>query len=202
MEIFLLISFFTGVISILSPCILPILPIFVGVSLESKSKTQLISFILGLLSIFIAVIFLTAFFTSILYSYIIYVRIVSSLILLVIGILMFFNKSLNFKSLPHINGDDVISSYLLGLLTSIAWAPCYSGYLISLIALLVSTNSSFYAVMNILLYCLGFALTLVVLSFVISKIDLEKLISKTRHIPKIFSILIIIGAIYLLLTSL
>ncbi len=202
MEIFPIISFFTGVISILSPCILPILPIFVGVSLESKSKTRLISFILGLLSIFIVVIFLTAFFTSILYSYIIYVRIVSSLILLIIGILMFFNKSFNFKSLPHINGDDVISYYLLGLLTSIAWAPCYSGYLISLIALLVSTNSSFYAVMNILLYCIGFALTLFVLSFAISKIDLEKLISKTRHIPKIFSILIIIGAIYLLLTSL
>ena len=30
MEIFLFVSFITGVISILSPCILPVLPIFIG----------------------------------------------------------------------------------------------------------------------------------------------------------------------------
>ena len=76
MEILPLISFTTGVISILSPCILPILPIFVGVSLKSKSKTDLISFIAGLLTIFIAVIFLTGFFTTVFYTYIAHVRLI------------------------------------------------------------------------------------------------------------------------------
>ena len=201
MEILPLISFTTGVISILSPCILPILPIFVSVSLKSKSKSNLLSFILGLLSIFVLIIFLTGFFTSIVYSYIAQIRFVSSIILLVIGILMFFDYSMGFKRLPQIKSDSMFSSYMMGVLTSVAWAPCYSGYLISLIALLVSSNDSSYAVLNIVIYSIGFALTLLALSLLISKINLEKLISKTKYIPKIFSILIILGAIYLLFDS-
>ena len=201
MEILPLISFTTGVISILSPCILPILPIFVSVSLKSKSKSNLLSFILGLLSIFVLIIFLTGFFTSIVYSYIAQIRFVSSIILLVIGILMFFDYSMGFKRLPQIKSDSIFSSYMMGVLTSVAWAPCYSGYLISLITLLVSSNDPSYAVLNIVIYSIGFALTLLVISLLISKINLEKLISKTKYIPKIFSILIILGAIYLLFDS-
>lgn len=201
MEILPLISFTTGVISILSPCILPILPIFVSVSLKSKSKSNLLSFILGLLSIFVLIIFLTGFFTSIVYSYITQIRLVCSIILLIIGISMFFDYSIGFKRLPQIKCDSMFSSYMMGVLTSVAWAPCYSGYLISLIALLVSSNDSSYAVLNIVIYSIGFALTLLVISLLISKINLEKLISKTKYIPKIFSILIILGAIYLLFDS-
>ena len=201
MEILPLISFTTGVISILSPCILPILPIFVSVSLKSKSKSNLLSFILGLLSIFVLIIFLTGFFTSIVYSYITQIRFVCSIILLIIGISMFFDYSIGFKRLPQIKCDSMFSSYMMGVLTSVAWAPCYSGYLISLITLLVSSNDPSYAVLNIVIYSIGFALTLLVISLLISKINLEKLISKTKYIPKIFSILIILGAIYLLFDS-
>lgn len=201
MEILPIFSFFTGIISILSPCILPILPIFVGVSLKSKSKSNLLSFILGLLSIFLIIIVLTAFFTSIFYSYIVYVRVISALILFIVGILMLFDYNYSFKSIPNVNDNSLASSFLLGFFTSLAWAPCYSGYLISLIALLASSNDIAYATVNIIIYSAGFALTLFVLSFLISKIDLEKLISKTKYIPKIFAVLVILGAIYLLLTS-
>lgn len=200
MEILPLISFTTGVISILSPCILPILPIFISVSLKSKSKWDLISFTCGLLSIFIIIIFLTGFFTSILYAYITPVRIVSAIILLIIGILMFYDYHFTFKMMPKHN-KGFASSFLMGILTSIAWAPCYSGYLISLITLLISSNSPSYAVLNIIIYSMGFALTLLILSLAISRINLEKLISKTRFIPKIFAILVIIGALYLLFES-
>ncbi|AMD17436.1 cytochrome C biogenesis protein [Methanobrevibacter sp. YE315] len=201
MEIIPFISFFTGVISILSPCILPIIPIFVAFSLKSKSKSEIISFTLGLLSIFVVIIFLTGFFTSIVYSYIAYIRILSAILLLVIGILMLVDYSFSFKALTPKNKDGVVGSFILGFLTSISWAPCYSAYLISLISLLVSTNSGLYAIFNLILYCLGFALTLFILSLIISKINLERLITKTKYIPKIFAILIIISAIYLLWES-
>ncbi|MBP3791210.1 MAG: cytochrome c biogenesis protein CcdA [Methanobrevibacter sp.] len=202
MEIIPLISFTTGVISILSPCILPILPIFVSVSLKSKSKLNLLSFIAGLMSIFILIIFLTGFFTSIIYQYIPAIRLISAILLLIIGILMFFDYSIGFKSLPGINDNDtLLSSYLMGVLTSVSWAPCYSGYLISLITLLVSSADGSYAVLNIIIYCIGFAATLLILSFLISKINLERLISKTRYLPKIFAVLVIIGSIYLLIDA-
>ena len=197
-----IVSFFTGVISVLSPCIIPTLPIMVGFSLNAKSKAEILSFILGLFSIFISLIFLTGFFTAILYRYIIYVRIIAAILLLVIGILMFFDYSLSFKSIKARNNEGLFNSFILGFLTSIAWADCYSGYLISLITLLVSSSSPLYAVGNILIYCIGFALTLLVLCLAISKVDLDKLISKASYIPKIFGALVIIGAIYLLHYSL
>lgn len=197
MEILPLISFFTGIISILSPCILPIIPIFVAFSLKVKSKSEIFSFALGFGSIFLIIIFLTGFFTSLIYGYIFYLRILSAIILFAVGILMLFDYSVNFSVKLPKNSEGLFGSFSLGFITSVSWAPCYSGYLISLISLLVSSKGGLDAVFNILLYCLGFTLTLVVLSFLISKIDLEKLISKTKYVPKIFAILIIIGAIYL-----
>ena len=197
MEIFPLISFFTGVISILSPCILPVIPIFVAFSLKAKSKMEILFFTLGLLSIFLIIIFLTGFFTSLIYQYVFFVRILSAIVLLVAGILMLIDYSFNFGvKLPEDN-DGIIGSFILGIITSLSWAPCYSTYLISLISLLVTSNNGFYAIFNLILYCAGFGFTLFVLSFFITKIKLENLISKTRYIPKIFAVLIIISAVYL-----
>ena len=113
---------------------------------------------------------------------------------------MFFDYNLSFGSVKSRNGDGIVNSFILGFLTSVAWADCYSGYLISLITMLVS-SSPLYAVLNIFIYVLGFALTLLVLCLAISKIDLEKLIYKSNYIPKIFAILIIIGAFYMFYTS-
>jgi len=197
MEIFPLISFFTGVISILSPCILPVIPIFVAFSLKTKSKSEIVSFTLGLLSIFLVIVILTGFFTSVVYSYIFYIRIFSAVLLLAIGILMLVDYSFSFSIKLPKESDGIVGSFILGFITSISWAPCYSAYLISLITLLVSSSDWPYAVFNILLYCLGFGLMLFVLSLLISKINLEKLIGKTKYIPKIFAVLIIIGAVYL-----
>ena len=197
MEIFPLISFFTGVLSILSPCILPVIPIFVAFSLKPKSKSEIVSFTLGLLSIFLVIVILTGFFTSVVYSYIFYIRIFSAVLLLAIGILMLVDYSFSFSVKLPKESDGIVGSFILGFITSISWAPCYSAYLISLITLLVSSSDWPYAVFNILLYCLGFGLMLFVLSLLISRINLEKLIGKTRYIPKIFAVLIIIGAVYL-----
>lgn len=195
MEIIPLISFFAGVVSVLSPCILPVIPIFVAVSLNSKSKTEVLSFTLGLLSVFVIVVILTGFFTSLVYGYMFYVRLVSAVLLFIIGILMFADYSIGFKAISFKNGGG--GSFALGFLTSLSWAPCYGAYLISLIALLVSSENGLYAVFNLFLYVFGFSLTLFGLSYLISKIDLEKLVLKTRYIPKIFAVLVIFSAIYL-----
>lgn len=202
MEIFPLISFFTGVISILSPCILPIIPIFVAFSLRAKSKSEIFSFVLGLGSIFLVVVLLTGFFTSLVYSYMFYIRLVAAAFLLIIGTAMFADYSFDLAvKLPQ-KSDGIIGSFVLGFITSLSWAPCYSAYLISLVTLLVTSNDAAYSAFNIVLYVLGFGLTLAVLSFIISKIDLERLISKTKYIPKIFAVLIIFSAIYLFWESL
>lgn len=201
MEILPAISFFTGVISILSPCILPVIPIFVAFGLKSRSAAEILSFIFGFGSVFLAVIILTGFFTSFVYGYLFYIRILCAVILLIMGIMMFFDCSLSFRTFLPKKSDGIVGSFLLGLVTSLSWAPCYSGYLISLIALLVSSGGGFYALFNLVLYCTGFALALFVLSLFISRIDLERMVLKAAYIPKIFAVLIIIAAAYLFFES-
>lgn len=198
MEITLFISFITGVISILSPCILPVLPIFIGFNLKRRKNTEIISFILGLFTIFIIILFATVYFTIAIYTYLNYVRIISAIILLLIGVFLLTSKPSKFPALTYKNRDN---AFILGFLTSLSWASCYSGYLISLLTLLVSSGNPIFVAVNIFIYCLGFGLTLLILGYIISKIDIARFTKKTEHIQKIFAILIIIGAIYMLITA-
>jgi len=201
MEILPIFSFLTGVISILTPCIIPILPLFVTFCLNTKRKMELFSFICGFISIFLLVIILTAFFTSALYSYIVYVRIFSSILLMIIGILLLINHSMNFSIKAKEFNNTLANSFIFGLLTCISWSPCFGPYLISLISLIVNTNNVTYALFNIILYCVGFSLTLTILSILLSRIDLEKLARKSKYISKIFAIIIILTSANLLLSS-
>lgn len=198
MEIALFISFITGVISILSPCILPVLPIFIGFNLKRRKNTELISFVLGLFTIFVIILFATVYFTIAIYTYLNYVRVISAIILLLIGGLLLTSKFPNFPALTYKNSNN---AFILGFLTSLSWAPCYSGYLISLLTLLVSSGNPIFVAINILIYCLGFGVTLLILGYIISKIDIASFTKKTENIQKIFAILIIIGAIYMLIVA-
>ena len=130
--------------------------IFLAFNLKSRRKIEIFSFSLGLFSIFTVVIFATAFFTAIVYEYIQYIRIVSAILLLMIGILMLFDFSFNFITVKSRDTQGILGLFTLGFLTSIAWAPCYRAYLISLISLLVASANPLFAALNIVLYCLGF----------------------------------------------
>jgi len=214
MDIIPLFSFLAGVASILSPCILPIIPVLIGYFLAKKKKIEIISFILGLFSIFLLFVILTMLFTVAINQYLYYIRIIASLVLITLGTSIILNKNiLNINSTYNFgsNGKNedkynenkstlklAKSSYIIGILTSLAWAPCYGTYLISLISFSVSTGDTFYSGVNLLLYTLGFGLSLFVIGFLISTINIQKLINKADLINKVSGILIIIGGIYLL----
>ncbi|RAP49709.1 cytochrome c biogenesis CcdA family protein [Methanosphaera sp. BMS] len=202
MEILPIFSFLTGAISVISPCILPVLPVFVAVCLNCGRKMESVSFICGFISVFVIAIFFTAFFTAITYAYISYLRIVSSVILLFVGILILKDSSITLTSLkPKKYKNSTVNAFLLGLVTSVSWTPCYGAYLISLISLLAATANSSYAVFNIVLYSLGFMLSMTIIGVLLSKINLEGFISKTKIIPRIFAVAIIITSIYLITSS-
>ena len=213
MNIIPLFSFLAGIASILSPCILPIIPVLIGYFLAKKNKIEIISFNLGLFSIFLLFIILTMVFTAAINQYLMYIRLIASLILIILGASILLNRNIlniaqstyNFDSSAKNNDNEnkstlklAKSSYILGLLTSLAWAPCYGTYLISLISFSVSTGNTFYSGVNLLIYTLGFGLSLFVIGFLISTINIQKLVKNVDLINKVSGILIIIGGIYLL----
>lgn len=85
----------------------------------------------------------------------------------------------------------------MGLITSVAWAPCYGSYLITLIALSVSTGNTLYSALNILLYTLGFLVSIFTMGLIISSINLEKIVGKADLIRRISGILIFLAGIYM-----
>jgi len=210
MDIIPLFSFLAGIASILSPCILPIIPVLFGYFLAKKKKIEIISFILGLFSIFLIFIILTMVFTAAINHYLHYIRIIASLILITLGTGILLNKNIlnishstyNFDSSSKDKNKSTLklikSSYIIGILTALAWAPCYGTYLISLISFSVSTGNTFYSGVNLVIYTLGFGLSLFIIGFLISTINIQKLINNADLINKISGILIIIGGIYLL----
>lgn len=199
MDIVPLFSFLAGIASVLSPCVLPVIPLVIGYTLVERKKTEILAFVMGLFLIFTITIMLTMVFTAAINYYLHYFRIIASLILIALGIMIIANKNLFKLSVtPDSNRRGVIGSFMWGLLTSLAWAPCYGSYLIALITFSISTGNIFYSALNLLLYTAGFSISIFVLGISISSVNMEKLAGKADLIRKISGILIVGAGIYMI----
>jgi cytochrome c-type biogenesis protein len=182
-----IISFTAGILSAVSPCTLPVIPILFSESLTGK-RAEIFLFLPGFSSLFLFIMFLTAIFTAAVNYYLLYMRIPSSIILILVGILILSEKpSLSIRTPTAEN------HVLLGLLTAIAWTPCYSPYLIGIIA------SSAYsgingALINMALYTLGITITLIAVALMSEKI-LGRLLRGSRDLRRASGALITLAGI-------
>jgi len=199
MDIGLLFSFFAGIASVLSPCVLPLIPIVIGYSLLEKTSSEVIFFILGFFIVFTFIITLTAVFTAAINYYLYYFRFVAAIIIIIIGIFFILNKStfkISYKPINHQNKN--IRSFSIGFLTSLAWSPCYGSYLIAIIAYSASTGNVLFSALNMLLFSAGFSLTIFIIALGISQVNLRKLIKYSDHIRVISGTIITLAGIYML----
>lgn len=196
MDIIPYISFLTGVLSIISPCILPVLPIILGFTIKEKKFSEILSFTVGFFLIFLILIFVTTFFSVAFHRYDFYFKALAAIIIFIIGLMFILDKSFSII----INRFNTTSSFILGFLTSIAWAPCYGPYLISLVGLLLTSGDGGNIAFNIILYSLGFGFALFIIAILLSKINLERFVKRSSDLRKIVGVLFIIGALYMFLT--
>lgn len=197
-----LISFSAGIASVISPCVLPLIPIVAGHSLLRKDSRQVLSFSGGFFLLFAIITILTVLFTAAINHYLFYFRILASIFLIILGLLLIFNPDI-FKTgqFNRVDGD-VSSSFVMGFITCLAWSPCFGPYLAVIAAYSVSTGDIFYSVVNMLMFSLGFSATLLVMAFAFSKIDLKKIIRYSLGIRIFSGFIIIIAGVYLLLNQL
>lgn len=196
-----IISFLSGIASVISPCILPVIPILFGLTLKQRKNSELAAFSIGLFLIFTAIIFITAFFTVVFHSYIYYIRIIAGLILAVVGVLFIANKTFDVAIENPKRTEGIIGSFSLGLVTSIAWAPCYSGYLISLLSVLMIQDNVLFNSLNIIIYCIGFAMAILILILILKRMDLARFVKNSVYLRQITGILYLIGSVYMILTA-
>lgn len=183
-HISLALVFVEGLVSFLSPCVLPIIPIYMGYlagnsneKRNSNKKVLLftISFIFGIL----LAIFLMNASINLIQSFLkehmtLFVRIGGILIVL-LGIYQLGFIKINFLqrtfrfSLKTDNKMNVMVAFIMGFTFSFAWTPCIGPALSSILLLAASSGDFWYSNFLMIIYAFGFTLPFLVLGLFTNK---------------------------------
>ncbi|WP_286243006.1 cytochrome c biogenesis CcdA family protein [Methanobacterium ferruginis] len=202
METGYLLSFLAGIASIISPCVLPLIPVVVGFSILKRTNWEVVAFSLGFFLLFAVITTLTAIFTAAINYYLLYFRIAAALILVVIGIVFIVNKKLfNISTTLSKRTESkkgILGSFLMGFLTCLAWAPCFGPYVVAVATYSASTGDINYSIINMALFAGGFSLTILIMAFLMSKIDFKAIIKYSDWIRIISGVIITLAGLYML----
>lgn len=191
------ISFLEGIITFVSPCLLPMLPIYISYFAggEEKNTARVIKnslgFITGFTVVFILLGALAGTLGSFLNQYKTAVNIVTGLIVIFFGLNFLGVFKLNiFKGTRFSKTDNLgfFSSVLFGVVFSIGWTPCVGAFLGSALMLATSQGNVLQGVIMLLLYSLGLGIP-----FFISAILIDKLKGAFSFIKKHYRVINIIS---------
>lgn len=160
-----IISFLEGIITFISPCLLPMLPIYIsyfaggGERSTRKTLSCAAGFVLGFTLVFVAMGALAGTLGSFLTRYQQAVNIISGLVVIFFG--------LNFLGVLKINlfhgsqktmdtgNMSFFSAILFGIIFSLGWTPCVGAFLGSALALASQQGHVLTGTLMLLCYSLG-----------------------------------------------
>lgn len=175
-----LISFLEGIITFISPCLLPMLPIYIsyfagGAQRETRRTIKCaLGFVLGFTIVFVAMGALAGTVGSFLREYQTAVNIVSGAIVVLFGLSFMgvFNLKLFKGSSRSVDTQDLgfISALVFGMIFSVGWTPCVGAFLGSALMLASQQGHVLEGMIMLLAYSLGLGIP-----FLISAVLIEKL---------------------------
>jgi cytochrome c-type biogenesis protein len=206
--------FLGGIASFISPCFLPLIPIYIGYISgeavgEGKSKGALkntIGFILGFTTIFVL---LGATASSIGYFLLQYRNLLNRILGLLIIIMGIFYTGLINPSFLNMERrftwkgrrGSFWGSILLGAAIGFGWTPCIGPILASVLALAASRASVIYGMYLLLIYSMGIAIPFLIASLAIGRAAGFKGILKHSGAIKLVSGIILIITGIMLMTG-
>ena len=201
-----LITFIEGIASFISPCILPVIPIYISYfATESKSMKKSIinslGFVCGFSIIFILLGVFAGTFGKFVHEYTDYINIIFGIFLIIIGlnyICVLFIKFLNKTKGTNQEKKNLtfITSVLFGIIFSLSWTPCVGAFLSSALILASTTGSVLKGATLLLIYSLGLAIP-----FIVTTLFLEKMKSTFDFIKKHYNIINKISGSILILSG-
>ena len=163
------IAFLEGIITFISPCLLPMLPIYItyfaGGKERSRSKTLVgaLGFVAGFTLIFVAMGALAGTVGAFLTRYQTVVNIVSGIIVVVFGLsfMGLFELPIFRGISKRPEGSGFFASALFGIVFAVGWTPCVGAFLGSALLLASQQGSALKGTLMLLCYALGLGIPFV-----------------------------------------
>ncbi len=200
------ISFLEGIITFISPCLLPMLPIYIsyfaGGEQRSIGKTlrNASGFVLGFTIIFVLLGALAGTVGSFLQKYQLAVNIISGLVVIFFGLnflgVLKINLFRGMKTSTAAGNLGFFSSVVFGFIFSLGWTPCVGAFLGSALMLASQQGHVLAGVVMLLLYSLGLGIP-----FIISAILIDKLKNTFQFIKSHYKIINLVCGILLILVG-
>lgn len=194
------ITFLEGIISFISPCMLPMLPLYVSYfagNADKKHKTisRAAGFIFGFTVVFTAMGLFAGTVGTYLMKYQTVVNIVCGIIVVLFGL-----SYLEIIKIPFFSGikemkpiTSIFSATLFGMVYSVSLTPCVGAFLGSALMLASSTGGAVKGALLLLTYSLGLGVP-----FFFSAILIEKLNTAFTFIKKHYKIVNTVCGIFLI----
>ena len=206
----LLIAFGAGLISFLSPCVLPLIPGYVsfisGQSLQDILKSKninilpLILFCLGFSTVFIMLGASASFLGQTLLQNSEILRIIAGIIIIIFSL-----QLIGIINIPYLNfekrfdarqSQNILFPYVIGLAFGFGWTPCIGPILGSILALASIEDTLSRAILLLIFYSLGLAIP-----FVLSGYLIQRFLLFSKNFKKNINIISKTGGVILLITG-
>ena len=197
------ISFLEGIITFISPCLLPMLPIYVsyfaGGGDRSVKRTVInsLGFVLGFMLVFMMMGALAGSIGSFLVKYQTIVNVICGIIVVFFGLnfLGIFKIQLFHGGNRAVNTDNMgfFSAMVFGMIFSVGWTPCVGAFLGSALMLASTQAHMIKGMLMLLCYSLGLGIP-----FVLSAVLIDKLKGAFGFIKKNYELINRICGLFLI----
>ena len=219
MEITFFGAFVAGLLSFVSPCVLPLIPAYIsflgGASLGQlteeggvDSATQrrvfysAFAFVLGFSTIFISLGATATALSTLIAQHSLLLSQIAGTILVIFGLHymgVFRIDFLNFEKRFHLENKPagLIGSYILGLAFAFGWTPCVGPILASVLMVAASGDSTSYGISLLTVYAAGLGIPFLIAAFAVKPFMafISRFKKQMRKIEITISVLLIITGI-------
>lgn len=208
-----LFTFIEGLASFISPCLLPMIPIYIsyfaGKDDKKISKTLInaCGFVLGFTTVFILLAIFASKLGIIISENIKYIKIIFGIIIILLGLNYMEVLKINFLNKTHIKKADsknlnFINSFVFGILFSISWTPCIGTFLSSALLMVAKEQEMIKGILLMLVYSIGLGIPFIISAILVEKLkEVFDFIKKNyKIVKKISGIILILMGIYMFIS--
>lgn len=203
-----LILFMEGIITFISPCILPMLPIYIsyfmaGNNEKEGSKKVFINafgFVIGFSIVFTILGGAAGTFGGYISSNIKYFNIIGGVLLIIFGLnytgilnISLIQRSIKLRGKSDLNNLNLMSSIIFGMVFAIGWTPCVGTFLGSALMIAANSQGSLSGVAMLLTYSMGLGIP-----FILSALLIDSLKSTFDFIKSNYKIINMVSGILLI----